>query len=123
MHTDLIKNLGSILGFIISWELIFWLFSPSELSVIIVINILLFIAYGINLVEWSEESSWSLFGISAYSSNKIKRQYKVLGFVPVSKIYTRKSRRSILENFTPEDVLPLAKMLFNLLPFCGYLPT
>lgn len=123
MHTDLIKILGSVLGFIISWELIFWLFSPSELLVIIMINILLFFAYGIKLVEWSEESSWSFFGITAYSSKKIKQQYKILGLVPISRIYTIKSHRSILENLTPEDVLPLAKMILNLLPFCGYLPT
>lgn len=123
MHTDLIKLLGSVLGFIISWEFIFWLFSPSELSVIIMINVLLFLAYGIKLIEWSEESSLSLLGISIYSSEKIKQQYKILGFVPISGIRTTKSRQSILKNLTPEEVLPLAKMILNLLPFFGYLPT
>ena len=122
MHTDLIKLLGSVLGFIISWKLIFWLFSPSELSAIIMVNVLLFFAYGIKLVEWSEESSWSFFGVSAYRSKKINRQYKIFGFMPISSIYTIKFHRGILDDHAPKDFLPLAKMALNLLPFFGYLP-
>lgn len=122
MHTDLIKLLGSILGFVISWKLILWLFSPSELSVIVTINVLLFFAYGIKLVEWSEERTWSFFGMCAYSSKQIKRQYKILCFIPISNISTVSSHKSFLNDLTPKDVLPLVKMALNLLPCFGYLP-
>jgi hypothetical protein len=119
MHYDLLKLFGSALGFIICWKLIFLIFSPSELSVMILVVALLISAYGIHFIEWPEDSSFSILGLSIYRSRKIKGQYRILGIIPISSTITTKTHISILEELGPYVVYPVAKIAISTLPFGG----
>jgi hypothetical protein len=119
MKFDLIKTIISVIGFVASWKIIFFIFSPSELSVIIIITLLLFAAYGIQLIEWPEESSVTILGLSVYESRKIKQQYRIFGLIPISGVMTIKSQGSFFKDLDPYVALPFIKAVISSVPFGG----
>ena len=61
MRLEILKIVGSVIGAIVSFKIIFWLFSPSEIWTIIFVFVFIFFAYGIQTTEWTETKSFSIF--------------------------------------------------------------
>jgi len=112
MRLDILKIVGSVIGAIVSFKIIFWLFLPSEIWTIIFI----FFAYGIQTTEWTENESISIFGLNIYQSSKVYQQYRVFGIIPISKTRHLETHRSILKDLDPIVLAP-TKTLISMLPF------
>jgi hypothetical protein len=116
MRLEILKIVGSVIGAIISLKIIFWLFSPSEIWAIVLIFAFIFFAYGIQTTEWTENESFSIFGLNIYNSSKVHQQYRVFGIIPISKTKLLESHHSILEDLDPPVLIP-TKTAISMLPF------
>ncbi len=116
MHLEMFKIVGSVIGAIFSFKIIFWLFLPSEIWTIIFIFVFIFFAYGIQTTEWTENESFSIFGLNIYHSSKVYQQYRVFGIIPISKTRLLETHNSILEDLDPTILVP-TKTLISMLPF------
>lgn len=123
MNIDLLKITGSIVGAIISLKILFFIFNPSELLIIILIGVLLFISYGIHSTEWDEHSSFSIFGINIYNSKRVFQQYRILGIIPLSRATLVRKEHSVFDELNPTVALPLVKTTISALPFGALLLT
>lgn len=82
--------------------------------------ILLFLAYGIQLIEWPEEASLKILGLPISSTRKVKQQYRVMGIIPVSNIYTVESHCDIMPIESNERLsASLTNLALSVLPFGG----
>jgi len=116
MHFESLKIVGSVIGAIVSIKIIFWLFSPSEIWTIILIFVFIFFAYGIQITEWTENESFSIFGLNIYHSSKVYQQYRVFGIIPISKRRLLETHHTILGDLEPAILVP-TKTLISMLPF------
>ena len=116
MHLEILKIVGSVIGAIVSFKVIFWLFLPSEIWTIIFISALIFFTYGIQTTEWTENESFSIFGLNIYHSSKVYQQYRVFGIIPISKIRHLETHYSILKDLDP-NALVATKTFISMLPF------
>jgi len=116
MHFETSKIIGSIIGAIISFKIIFWLFSPSELWTIIFIFAFIFLAYGIQPTEWVEEKSFSLFEIDIYSSRKVCQQYRIFGLIPITEKKYVETHYSLFEDLEA-PILLVSKTAISTIPF------
>ena len=130
LHVDLRKTVLSVIGgvfcYLLIWKLLFLFFSVSESFLMILISCIIgafvLAAYGVQRVEWSEDSSWSLFGIAFKTTTTVYSQYKLFGIYGISEPEIVSREIIYPENPPLIDVLSLASSLKSLLPFGGCLP-
>ncbi len=128
MHIDLRKTVMSVLGaffcYMVLWKIIFFFFETDEILVMLLVTLLLaafvIAAYGIQKVEWSKDSSVSLFGLTFRSSTEFYSQYTLFGLYGITK---PKLERVSTEYFRELSIPMIAQsvlQLKSLLPFGGY---
>ncbi len=115
-HLEILKIVGSAIGAILSLKFIFWLFSPSEIWTIVLIGILIMFVYGIHVVEWSEDTRISLFGLDIYHKRKVWQQYRIFGIIPITQKQCLVTKHSVLTDLGP-IALPIAQTFISTVPF------
>jgi hypothetical protein len=124
MHIDLRKTVMSVLGAIVCymllWKIIFFFFEIEELLLMLLVAAFVIVAYGIQKVEWSKDSSVSLFGLTFSSSTEFYSQYTLFGLYGITR---PKLERVSTEYFRELSIPMIAQsvlQLKSLLPFGGY---
>lgn len=126
MHINAEKTIGAVVGAILCVKLVFIVFPGTELLQILAVAMFVFLAYGVQRVEWNEGASWTVFGICVYRSRRVFSQWTVFGLIPVSKPIVEESRHEVIPN--ADDAKAIAGFLMNygipillsILPFGGY---
>ena len=125
MHIDLRKTVMSVLGAIVCymllWKIIFFFFEIEELLLMLLVAAFVIVAYGIQKVEWSKDSSVSLFGLTFRSSTEFYSQYTLFGLYGITR---PKLERVSTEYFRELSIPMIAQsvlQLKSLLPFGGYI--
>ncbi len=103
MHTDIVKIAGSFIGVAAVVFIMSNFFSPFETVFTFLLYFLVIAAYGIQLIEWSEHRKFSVFDIDVYKDERIYRQYKIFGIIPISPKKKVKQDISVLDNLSDEQ--------------------
>ncbi|WP_406038609.1 hypothetical protein [Succinimonas sp.] len=126
LRTTVLSVIGGVFCYLLIWKLLFLFFSVSESFLMILISCIigafLLAAYGIQRVEWSVDSSWSIFGIILRSETTVYYQYKLFGIYGISEPEIASRNIVYLENFPVREFLNLVFSMKSMLPFGGYLP-
>ena len=126
LRTTVLSVIGGVFCYLLIWKLLFLFFSVSESFLMILISCIigafLLAAYGIQRVEWSVDSSWSIFGIILRSETTVYYQYKLFGIYGISEPEIASRNIIYLENFPVREFLNLVFSMKSMLPFGGYLP-
>ena len=130
LHVDLRKTVLSVIGgvfcYLLLWKLLFLFFSVGEAFLMIlascIIGAFVLAAYGVQRVEWSVDSSWSVFGFIMRSETTVYYHYKLFGIYGISEPQIESREIFYPDNFPLRKVLNLASSLKSLLPFGGCLP-
>ena len=120
MNINLVKAIGGVVGYVVICWVLFLVFTPRELLFIILIPLCVSICYMIRTVEWVEESTFSIFGVSVYSTRRVKQQHRLFGVVPVSAVRSMEVEKSLFKHLSighvRRGILVVGEMLVNLLP-------
>jgi hypothetical protein len=130
LHVDLIKTVLSVTGgifcYLLLWKLMFILFGVSEAFLMILVSCIIgafvLAAYGVQRVEWSVDSSWSVFGFIMRSETTVYYQYKLFGIYGISEPESASRNIVYLDNFPVREFLNLVFSMKSMLPFGGCLP-
>jgi hypothetical protein len=130
LHVDLIKTVLSVTGgifcYLLLWKLMFILFGVSEAFLMILVSCIIgafvLAAYGVQRVEWSVDSSWSLFGIAFKTTTTVYSQYKLFGIYGISEPQIESTEVFYFKNVPLKEVARVAYSLKSMLPFGGMLP-
>ena len=126
LRTTVLSVIGGVFCYLLIWKLLFLFFSVSESFLMILISCIigafLLAAYGIQRVEWSVDSSWSIFGIILRSETTVYYQYKLFGIYGISEPEIASRNIIYLKNFPVREFLNLVFSMKSMLPFGGYLP-
>ena len=126
LRTTVLSVIGGVFCYLLIWKLLFLFISVSESFLMILISCIigafLLAAYGIQRVEWSVDSSWSIFGIILRSETTVYYQYKLFGIYGISEPEIASRNIVYLENFPVREFLNLVFSMKSMLPFGGYLP-
>ena len=121
MHLDLRKTAVSILGYLVAWKIIFYIFSPGETSIIILVSIILVCLYGIQIVEWPEKEKTTIFGVMVNSHEKIYSQYTLFGILPISNKKIIQHEKAYFKEVDISKIGRLIDVAKSALPFGGIL--
>ena len=126
LRTTVLSVIGGVFCYLLIWKLLFLFFSVSESFLMILISCIigafLLAAYGIQRVEWSVDSSWSIFGIILRSETTVYYQYKLFGIYGISEPEIASRNIIYLKNFPVREFLNLVFSMKSMLPFGGCLP-
>lgn len=118
--------IGSFLGVLVAFKIIFYFFSTSELWTIIILGIFILFAYGIQLKVWDENryyTSW--YGLKTESSIAIYEQVTIFGIIPISsrkmRHYEHKVECPLIKKTAEKAIAYSVDIGLRLLPFGGYL--
>jgi len=118
MKFDLLKIIGSVVGFFVAWKIIFLFFPPEGTIAMLITALILVVAYGIQPVKWTEENKILFFGITLYRSRKFKQQYRIFGIIPIWPQIDKNIEREIFPGLGPKIAGNMAiKSLTSFIPF------
>ncbi len=127
LHVDLRKTVLSVIGgvfcYLLLWKLLLLFVNISETIPMILANCIIgafvLAAYGVQRVEWSVDSSWSVFGFIMRSETTVYYQYKLFGIYGISEPEIASRNIVYLDNFPVREFLNLVFSMKSMLPFGG----
>lgn len=121
---QLLRLIFSGIGILGCCWIIFRIFSPGELWLMIFIGLVLLCAYGIKLRTWPEKSTrirW--FGLLTETEVSVYQQLTIFGLIPISKIkrieYYCESQCPLIQRAASQTMELALSTVTNALPFGG----
>lgn len=115
MHFNIQRIVAGILGTLVSVKFLFWFFTPTEMIATGTIWFIIFLAYGIQRVEWTENGGSWFSGLCLGTFEYTYQQWRIYGIIPISPKITIK--RQI--NISRITGLFIKSFIMSLIPFGG----
>ncbi len=79
----------------------------------VLITVLIFMAYGIQVVRWEDEKKTKILGKTVYNQKTVYRQVRIFGIIPISSAVEERQESAFLgeAHSTPISSTPIAVMI------------